>query len=233
VGTIYLVRHGQASFGTDDYDRLTAEGFEQSRLLGEYFVRRGVKFDAVVTGTLRRHEETADAIVAALAPAANASPAIRERAPGLNEYDPRALVYALKGEHLAEDAAAARRDPLVVREHFRLLRDALLAWAEGRTAPEGMPDWPSFQSGAVAALVAARERFADGNVLIVSSGGPIAAVVAAALAAPPQTAIELNLRIRNTAVTEFSATARRHHLVSFNSIAHIEFHGMDHLATYA
>jgi broad specificity phosphatase PhoE len=121
----------------------------------------------------------------------------------------------------------------VVREHFRLLREALLAWAENRTQPEGMPDWQTFQSGAVGALIEARQRFPGGNVLIVSSGGPIAAMVAAALNAPPATAIELNLRIRNSSLTEFASTPRRHHLLSFNGLPHLDTNADATLTTYA
>jgi broad specificity phosphatase PhoE len=121
----------------------------------------------------------------------------------------------------------------VVREHFRLLREALLAWAEDRTQPLGMPAWQSFQEGAVAALIEARQRFPDGNVLIVSSGGPIAAMVTAALKAPPASAVELNLRIRNSSLTEFASTPRRHHLVSFNGLPHLDTHPDSALITYA
>jgi broad specificity phosphatase PhoE len=63
MGSIYLVRHGQASFGTDDYDRLTETGFTQARLLGAYFARRNIRFEAVRSGTLRRHAETVQGIV--------------------------------------------------------------------------------------------------------------------------------------------------------------------------
>ncbi|MGA2550843.1 MAG: histidine phosphatase family protein [Burkholderiaceae bacterium] len=233
MGTILVVRHGQAAFGTDDYDRLTEQGFEQSRLLGRYLAHRGLAFDAVVTGTLRRHIETADTILEALGASSTEAQHGHERRPGLNEYDPQALVMALTGQPVGQSEGAARRDPVVVREHFRLLRDALLAWTEGRTRPEGMPDWNAFQAGAVDALVWARERFSDGNVLVVSSGGPIAAAVSASLQAPAKTAVELNLRIRNTAVTEFATSPKRHHLVCFNSIAHIEQHADVSLATYS
>jgi hypothetical protein len=46
MGTIYVVRHAQAAFGTD-YDRLTQTGFEQARLHGAYFGLRQVRSDAV------------------------------------------------------------------------------------------------------------------------------------------------------------------------------------------
>ncbi len=230
MGTVYLVRHGQAAFGTEHYDRLTDLGIAQARLLGGYFGRRQIRFDAVFTGTLRRQTETARGIFEGHEPGA---PTLREEFPGLDEYKPEAIMMALTGNVPAPALAAARRDPLVVREHFRVLRDALLAWAEDRTQPQGMPVWQAFQDRAVAALVEARQRFPDGNVLIVSSGGPIAAIVAATLKSPPATAVELNLRIRNSALTEFATTPRRHHLVSFNGLPHLDTHPDPTLTTYA
>ena len=230
MGVIYLVRHGQAAFGTEHYDRLTEIGFTQARLLGAYFARRNIRFDAVFTGTLRRQTETAQGIFEGH-PELGAQPP-QETFPGLDEYNPEAVMMALTGNLPAPAPEAVRRDPVVVREHFRILREALLAWAENRTQPLGMPVWQAFQEGAVAALIEARRRFPDGNVLIVSSGGPIAAIVAGALNAPPATAIELNLRIRNSSLTEFAATPRRHQLVSFNGLPHLDTN-LDVLTTYA
>jgi broad specificity phosphatase PhoE len=230
MGVIHVVRHGQAAFGTEHYDRLTEIGFAQARLLGGYFARRHIRFDAVFTGTLRRQAETAQGILQGHPD--HGSQLVQESFPSLDEYKPEAVMMALTGTYPAPAPAAARRDPVVVREHFRILREALLAWAEDRTQPEGMPAWQAFQDGAVSVLIEARQRFPDGNVLIVSSGGPIAAIVAAALKAPPATAVELNLRIRNSSLTEFASTPRRHHLVSFNGLPHIDT-DLDSLITYA
>ena len=58
MAEVIVVRHGQAAFATDDYDRLTEVGWEQSRLLGEHFASAEQHFDAVFTGTMRRHRET-------------------------------------------------------------------------------------------------------------------------------------------------------------------------------
>jgi broad specificity phosphatase PhoE len=230
MGVIYVVRHGQAAFGTENYDQLTEIGFAQTRLLGAYFARRKIHFDAVFTGTLRRQIETADAILESH-PELSAS--AREIIPGLDEYKPEAILTALTGESPVMTAAgAARRDPMVVREHFRLLREALLAWAEGRTRPVDMMPFGEFQDGAVGALIEARQRFVDGHVLVVSSGGAIGAMVAQVLNAPAATAVELNLRIRNSSLTEFASTPRRHHLVSFNGLPHLDS-GDPSLITYA
>jgi broad specificity phosphatase PhoE len=231
MGVIYVVRHGQAAFGTENYDQLTQIGFSQARLLGAYFGRRKIRFDAVFTGTLRRQIETADTILEGHPELA--AQTSRETLPGLDEYKPEAIMMALSGELPVPAPATARRDPVVVREHFRLLRAALLAWAEGRTQPKDMMPFKEFQDGAVAALVAARQRFADGNVLVVSSGGAIGAMVAQVLNAPPATAVELNLRIRNSSLTEYASTPRRHHLVSFNGLPHLDGSDEAALTTYA
>jgi broad specificity phosphatase PhoE len=231
MGVIFVVRHGQAAFGTDHYDRLTDIGFRQAHLLGAYLRLRNIRFDAVFSGTLRRQTETARGIFEGLAELG--SEPVRETIPGLDEYNPEAVLKAFNHNYPAPAAAAERRDPLVIRDHFRVLREALLAWAEDRTQPEGMPAFEQFQSGAVGALVEARQRFPDGNVLVVSSGGPIAAMVAAVLRAPPAAAVELNLRIRNCSLSEFAATPRRHHLVSFNALPHLDTHADSSLITYA
>ncbi|HME40446.1 MAG TPA: histidine phosphatase family protein [Steroidobacteraceae bacterium] len=231
MGSIYLVRHGQASFGTDDYDRLTETGFTQSRLLGAYFGLRNIRFDAVYTGTMRRHSETLQGIIEGRTQAGEWPPP--ERAAGLNEYDAEAVVTAFAGALPARDPAAVLREPGTVRDHFRLLKKALLAWTEGATQPVGMPAWQAFQDAAVAAVVAARRCSTDGNVLIVSSGGPIAAITAESLLAPPRTAVELNLRLRNSSVSEFSSSPQRHQLVTFNSLPHLDAHLEKNLTTYA
>ena len=226
------MRHGQAAFGTEQYDRLTEIGFAQSRLLGAYFGRRNIRFDAVFTGTLRRQTETAQGILEGHQRLGQQP--LQETFPALDEYKPEAVMMAFIGDSPtpALSMGAIRRDPIVIRDHFRILREALLAWAEDRTQPEGMPIFKAFQDGAVAALIEARRRFPDGNVLVVSSGGPIAAIVAAVLNAPPATAVDLNLRIRNSALSEFAATPRRHHLVSFNGLPHLDTNPDPTLMTY-
>ena len=89
MGTLYLVRHGQASFGADDYDQLSALGQRQSERLGRYWAERGLRFDAVLTGTLKRHTQT----WAGIAEGAELTHAPLAW-PGLNEYDSEAVIRA-------------------------------------------------------------------------------------------------------------------------------------------
>ena len=66
MGALYLVRHGQASFGAADYDQLSELGARQCRRLGEHWQRRGMRFDAAFSGTLRRQRQSLAAIGEAL-----------------------------------------------------------------------------------------------------------------------------------------------------------------------
>jgi broad specificity phosphatase PhoE len=211
MGTLYLVRHGQASFGSDDYDRLSALGARQCERLGTYLRDRNVRFAGVITGTLKRHTQSLEAIVRGLD--------VEHQAlamPGLNEYDANAVIQAIHPRPLARPTSAEE-----VRQHFRILREGLIAWMEGRTAPAGMPSFERFAAGVVEALDHVRTHH-DGNVLIVSSGGPIATAVAHVLGAPASAIIELNMRMRNSALTEFAFTPKRHALITFNTLPHLE-----------
>lgn len=212
MGSLYLVRHGQASFGAADYDQLSPRGAEQCRRLGAYWREHGQQFDAVFTGTLRRHAQSLDGIREGLG---QALPALV--LPGLNEYDSEAVVRAIHPEPLAPP-----RDAEAVKQHFRLLRQGLLAWMRGDTAPQGMPTFADFSAGVADALQRVLAVGVGRQVLIVSSGGPISTAIAQVLAAPPETLVELNLRLRNSALTEFVFNPKRHHLVSFNTLPHLD-----------
>ena len=226
MGTLYLVRHGQASFGEDDYDRLSPLGHQQARRLGEYlrqrFGREDVQIDTVLMGSLRRHRETWEGM--AQGAAWSHTPAVW---PGLNEYDSHALIEAIHPEPLAKPDT-----PELYRHHFRLLRDALKAWMDGRIAPKGMPSYTDFVGGIEAALDHVRQQ-CTGNALIVSSGGPISTAVGRVLGTPAETTIELNLRIRNTALTEFAFSPKRHMLVSYNTLPHLDSAEHQDWVTYA
>ena len=101
-----------------------------------------------------------------------------------------------------------------------MLRDGLKQWMAGTASPLGMPAYPEFLHGVTSALDHVRQH-CEGNVLLVSSGGPISTAVAQVLQASPETSIELNLRMRNSSVSEFHFTPKRHKLVVFNSLQHL------------
>ena len=213
--TLYLVRHGQASFGAADYDNLSDIGHTQAVALGQYFKAKKIRFDAAYMGTLRRHAQTYAGIAQGMG--GNDSALLR---PGLNEYDSDAVLQAIHSEPLSTE-----RTPENYRKHFRLLRDGLAAWMAGTASPKGMPAYPDFVRGITDVLDEVRTEFGardDARILICSSGGPISTAVGHILGTAPQATIELNLRIRNSSVTEFAFTPKRHMLVTYNTLPHLE-----------
>jgi broad specificity phosphatase PhoE len=219
MGTLYLIRHGQASFGAEDYDNLSELGHKQAERLGAYFKQKNTQFDAVITGTLRRHTQTWQGI---------AKGAGFKHEPlellGLNEYDSHAVIATIHPDKLEKPDT-----PEMYRHHFRLLKDGLTQWMNGVVSPVGMPSYDDFQQGVVNALDRVRKTHSfekgdgkSGNILIVSSGGPISTAVGHVLGTTPETTIELNLRIRNCSITEFAFTPKRHMLVTYNTLPHLE-----------
>ena len=211
MGTLYLVRHGQASFGADDYDVLSAMGHQQSARLGEYFKFKGIAFDAALTGTLKRQIQTYSGICQGM----GCEP-VATQWRGLNEYDSHAVIATIHPHKLEKPTS-----PEMYRAHFRLLKDGLAQWMAGVVSPKGMPSYIDFALGVTSALDYVRKN-CDGNVLLVSSGGPIATAVGHVLGTSPETTIELNLRIRNCSVTELAFTPKRHMLVTYNTLPHLD-----------
>ncbi len=207
MATLYLVRHGQASFGADDYDQLSSLGQRQCVQLGRYFAARGLVLSGICEGAGAPLETT--------------------QWPGLNEYDSHAVIAAIHPEPLGRPTT-----PELYRHHFRLLRQGLLQWMLGKTQPLGMLSWLDFQQGVVDALTHIRQSPAQ-RVLLVSSGGPIACAIGHVLATPPEATVELNMRLRNSSVTEFAFNAKRHMLQTYNTLPHLDAPAFDDWITHA
>ncbi len=214
MGNLYLVRHGQASFGADDYDQLSDLGIRQSVRLGQYLAEKGLQFEAAYTGNLRRHIQTLDGIRIGLNHAASIGPT--QVWPGLNEYDGEAVIQAIAPHPLPRPTT-----PELYREHFRMLRDGLTQWMNGVISPKSMPTYDEFVLGVTSVLDHIRKQH-TGNVLVVSSGGPISTAVGHLLGTSPETTIELNYRIRNSSLTEFVFTPKRHLLLTYNGLPHLD-----------
>ena len=206
MGTLYLVRHGQASFGADDYDQLSELGHRQCVRLGEYFRDSGRRFDAVLTGTLKRQRAVARGHRRRHAVDA----ASRCSWPGLNEYDSEAVIAAVHPqplarpetpEHVPAPLPPAARGP------------AAAGWP-GSAAPAGMPSYAEFVAGVNGALDHVRGDAPGRRADRLQRRPDLDRASARFSARAPETTIELNMRIRNSSVTEFAFTPKRHVLVT-------------------
>ncbi|MFP6562465.1 histidine phosphatase family protein [Paraburkholderia sp. B3] len=213
MAELYLVRHGQASLGADNYDQLSTPGEQQCVWLGEHFARNGIRFDRIVSGTLRRHAQTLDAIRHALP----GLPAACDIHPGLDEYDFHALFRALGDEHRSL-AEAVNGNP---RGFFKALRQVLHLWAEGALDARVPETWQAFQQRVADARAAIQQSDAQ-RVLAITSGGVIGALTQQILHAPAATAIALNMQIRNSSVTHCFFNRETFQLSSFNVVSHLD-----------
>ena len=162
-------------------------------------------------GSLKRHAQTYAGI--AQGAGLNHQPLVWE---GLNEYDGEAVIAAIHPHKLEKPDS-----PEKYRHHFRLLKDGLTQWMNGVVSPHGMPSYNDFVLGVTSALDHVRQTH-SGKVLLVSSGGPISTAVGQILGCSPEATIELNLRIRNASVTEFAFTPKRHMLLTYNTLPHLD-----------
>ena len=209
---VHLVRHGQASFGADDYDVLSDLGRTQAAAVGAELSRRGLGDSRSSCGTLRRQRDTA----------ALAMPGVEPHVDGRwDEYDHLELLK----RYTAPDRAPADRSPQGVQP---LLDEALAGWvADGDGG-----GWPVFAGGAARALAATAAELDRGQAAVVfTSGGVIAAISAGLLGLGAEGVVALNKVAVNGAITTVIVGSSGTSLLSFNDHAH--FAGpARHLRTY-
>jgi broad specificity phosphatase PhoE len=232
MSTIYFIRHGQASFTSSDYDRLSDTGVRQSEILGDYLRRRGLVFDSVWSGTLRRHRATAGAVLGRLAP--GQAPRQMQMEADLDEHD---TVHIARKQfaQLVESDPALLED---IRNMFtdnlafkRVYKRVMLRWMTGRFADPDLETYDQFLAR-VDRITRKLMSSEDENIIVFTSGGPISTVMRLCLGLSDEKALALTWRLRNASVSIFKANPARISLVLFNQVAHLQSAGDPELITY-
>jgi broad specificity phosphatase PhoE len=225
MSELFLVRHAQASFGTDDYDRLSELGRQQARWLGEHFRYRKLEFDRVLCGSMVRHCET----VAEIHRGMNRGNADFETDPAWNEFDFQAIVAAYLEEHRVKPPTPGAS----LAEFSRILRAALLAWAENRLQGPLPERWQQFEERVGAGLESVTSEAGDSRrILLVSSGGAISAALRRVLDAPASTMVQMNLQLRNSSVSHLFFNSKNLHFSGFNHVPHLDHPDRSGAVTY-
>lgn len=234
MSTLYLVRHGQASFGTDNYDQLSPTGQEQGRELGRYFAglaARGERIDRIYSGSLQRQTETAEIIAAALG--VSASPISIE--PAFDEYDSDVILHTFAKSLTPEQLAAAGWPQLRTdrRKYQFFLERAARAWVEAHIEAEEMIPWRGFHRRITTAVEhIMRSEGRSKTLLISTSGGVIGTLVAHVLGLSNHIGIELNWAVHNASITRLIYSAEKVSLSMFNGLPHLDRDGLRQLITY-
>jgi broad specificity phosphatase PhoE len=231
VGILFLVRHAQASFLEQNYDKLSKLGEAQAGLLGQYLARRNIIFDRVCTGPCVRQRQTVDLMSDGYRKVGLAFPeplmlpefneyqgeAVLERSlPGLLENDP-----AIRDLHAAFQSANGSGER---RATFQELFAVVIGkWVEGTLPLAGVETWPEFSSRVNLGLSRILTNGGRGEqVAIVTSGGPIAVAMQRALNLSPQRTLQVSWMSRNCSWSEFLHSGERFTLSAFNAHPHLD-----------
>ncbi len=229
MGVIYLIRHGQASFGKRNYDALSPTGIKQAQILGASLSSRIPRIDQVFTGSMQRHQQTAEHCLAAM----QIQMDIQEDC-GWDEYDHQDIIQRYKPlykSHAIMLADLART--LQPRQAFQaMFSRAIDRWMSGEYDNEYIESWSTFEQRRVATLAKLRQSMgASDTALVFTSGGPISAICQSLMNIPSSNIFRLNWTLANCGVTKLIFSERGMYLSSLNE--HSAFEGRDRdLITY-
>ncbi len=223
--TLLLIRHGQASAGSDNYDRLSARGREQSRHLGHWWRKRGTRPQTCFHGTLERQRDTANLV---LDSAGIAPPCLVLQ--DLDEYNHRA-VDAHLGERLSSEtpgAVPSNPEQMTYADYASIMR----RWRDSHSVPEALEHWHEFSARGWAAISqSARQQQPDATLAYFTSGGIISTVLATVLDLDFEHCIDAIWRVRNASVTTLAYDGDNTRMVEFNNVTHLDLHHDPELVT--
>lgn len=232
MGAIYLVRHGQASFGAKEYDQLSQTGEEQARRLGEWINHCAIDVSVIATGTQKRHKQSAIACSSACPGAKGAN--WHEDA-GFNEFDHHEVLIRHRREFASHEFLteflAGNGNPR--RAFQQIFAEAVARWISGRHDDDYAESFAAFRKRVTTAL----EQLiacsgAEKTSWIFTSGGAISAVVQELLGIPDERIFDLNWTLVNTGVTKLLHRPGKISLSYVNGQAHLERLQKPELITY-
>ena len=231
MSVLVLVRHGQASFLEEDYDKLSAIGQTQSRRLGEYWAKRGIQFDRVISGPRVRQKHTAELVGEGFRQAGIPWPdtevvpefdefqfggILESFLPGLMETNPH--VRDLMTNY--ENAPTKPEKKKTFQKAFEVVVDL---WISGQLKSPEVESWPAFVNRVRKGIHDIVTTNGTGSrIAVFTSGGPTAVSMKVALNLADQDSIQLAWRLRNGALTEYVFSGNRFSLSSFNSVSHLD-----------
>ncbi|MBI2059164.1 MAG: histidine phosphatase family protein [Nitrospirae bacterium] len=231
MSTLTLVRHGQASWLDENYDRLSDVGEEQSRRLGLFWHERSMRFDRVFVGPRKRHLKTAE--LASAPSLQNGSPWPKaEVLPGLDEYDwetlTRQALPELVGRYdnvrsLVDDFQKSNGREEASKKFQLVFQEIMKLWVGGSFNWPGVERWDAFIERVRSSLDTMRKAASKGQKLVAfTSGGPISIALHCALGTDEKTTLSLAWVIRNSALTEFLFSGEHFTLSTFNALPHLD-----------
>ena len=235
MSELIFVRHGQASFGADSYDKLSTAGVEQIKLLSSHWHTLGETFDHIYAGSLQRQQETASELLPHVSETSR-EPKLHT---GFNEYNGDPLITIYLRDHSTDGGfPQGLNQPIRDERLFQKVFEAATAkWIrnelEAKEQDKNFELWKDFQNRVHNAIDELMVRHQNGSrVLISTSGGVIALALQRALGFPDQQVITTNWMVHNSSVTKIRYGNGKVSLTMFNNIAHLEKPELRHMVTF-
>jgi broad specificity phosphatase PhoE len=231
MSLLYLVRHAQASFLQENYDKLSPLGEQQATLLGDYWAARKLKFDRVATGPCQRQKHTAQLVSRAYQTSNQDFPQLQELSE-FDEYQAEAVLKRALPELLATDESVVKLQAAFktsttdseLRKHFQKLFESVInKWVRAEISPKDVESWQEFKTRVNRGLNKFLNQGQRGEtVAIFTSGGPISIAMQTALHLSDESALGVSWMSQNCSWSEFLYAADRCTLSTFNSRPHLD-----------
>src|SRR5215469_14635973 len=235
MSQIILVRHGQASFLEGDYDKLCANGEAQSRLLGDYWSRRGMLFSGVYSGPRARQLETVRIVAEAYRGRGFVFPQTNVM-DEFDEYHAQEVMQACLPQLLPRSeeintldrAYKEASEPAEQRKMFQRLFEAVITrWVAGEVATEGIQSWDEFCARVERGLMqVVHNTPSAASAIVFTSAGPIGAAMRRALHLSAADTLQLTWMSHNASFSTFLASGERFTLSTFNAHPHLDGDGL-------
>ena len=231
MSRLFLIRHAQASFLSENYDQLSDHGIDQAKILGESLASNEFIFDKIYSGTLNRQQHTREMVEEVYDAQKISFPKVIEE-DRFNEYPAEEIMTSL-GKYLVEkndvaanlykkcnDSNSETERHLYFQKLFELI---LESWVNNDTKEVNLSiSWKDWSNGVRNAIDDIQSQAKSGELIgVFTSGGPIGVSVQTVLDAPEIKAAELNWRVYNCSVTKFTFSAERFSLDQFNDVSYL------------
>ena len=230
-----MIRHGQASFGQDNYDQLSDLGIRQAKIVARYLSEFNKHFDTVYSGELKRQVKTAEELIECYRVNKMAVPEIQSSA-SFNEYDSLKVWESLLPGLLQETPSLSKDLEQVYtdKKSFQILFELVMdRWIAGAYDPPKSPKWSDFKKRVRQGLIDIMKKHRSKKKLaIFTSGGPISVAIQFALGISDQKTMEISWQLMNASITRFKYNDRGIALAGFNDITHLELEQDKALLTY-
>jgi broad specificity phosphatase PhoE len=232
VGRLLLIRHAQASFLEQTYDKLSAIGETQARRLGQYWARQKILFDGVCSGPRVRHKQTAKIVAAVYRNVGIPFPEPVE-IPDFDEYQAEAVLKhglprlvesndeVRKLQQAFQNSSGSDR----LANFERMFEMLITKWVDGELVLPAVESWPEFCARADRGLSKCIDAHGRGQQLaIFCSAGLIGVAMRRALHLTSQHTLRTTWMVRNSSFSEFlfSRINDRFSLSTFNSFPHLD-----------